>query len=293
MTEALPYQEKTKRNERRLEVRGVDYCIHEWGDPTSPVLFYLHGWADTGSTFQFVVDALAKDWFVVAPDWRGFGKSLCECQTYWFPDYLADLNVLLSHYSTDNPVRLIGHSMGANVAALYAGTLPGQVREFINIEGFGLPNAEPAEAPERFRRWIVAQQERQTFSTYRNFSALASRIKMRNPQMSVDKAEFVARHWGYKTVSGAVQLHANPAHKLPNPILYRRAEAEACWRGITARTLLISGDKGPLALSMEGLDSLPFVGAKHQVIEGCGHMLHFEDPEAVATLIEDFLGKPL
>jgi len=35
----------------------------------------------------------------VAPDWRGFGGSSGDALTYWFPDYLADLDHLLMHYS--------------------------------------------------------------------------------------------------------------------------------------------------------------------------------------------------
>ena len=57
-------------------------------------MVYLHGWADTGSSFQFVVDQFGDDWFVVAPDWRGFDESATEAPVCWFADYLADLDLL-------------------------------------------------------------------------------------------------------------------------------------------------------------------------------------------------------
>lgn len=69
-------------------------------------------------TFQFVVDALASRWHVIAPDWRGFGRTHCRAPAYWFPDYLADLDDLLSKYSPTAPVRLVGHSMGGNIVSL-------------------------------------------------------------------------------------------------------------------------------------------------------------------------------
>jgi len=72
---------------RTLDIRQVRYNVTEWGDPAAPTFVYLHGWADTGESFQFVVDALQGDWHVVAPDWRGFGRSVVECSSYWFsPD---------------------------------------------------------------------------------------------------------------------------------------------------------------------------------------------------------------
>ena len=123
---------------REFDIRGVQYSVTEWGDRSAPLFFYLHGWGDTGSTFQFVVDALSRAWHVVAPDWRGFGHSSVECTSYWFPDYLADLHELLAIYSSDRPARIVGHSMGANIAGLYAGTMPERVQALVNVEGFGL-----------------------------------------------------------------------------------------------------------------------------------------------------------
>ena len=108
------------RRTARHRIRGVDYCINEWGDENAAQLFLLHGWGDTGSTFQFLVDELSADWMVIAPDWRGFGESHHRAECYWFPDYVADLDALLAIYSPDRAVRLVGHSMGANVAGLYA-----------------------------------------------------------------------------------------------------------------------------------------------------------------------------
>ena len=52
----------------------------------------LHGWMDVSASFQFLVDALSDDWHVLAPDWRGFGLSEWPQDGYWFADYVADLD---------------------------------------------------------------------------------------------------------------------------------------------------------------------------------------------------------
>ncbi len=288
MSNQSTYLPKRARRTTRLYVRGIDYRISEWGSDSDPLLVYLHGWGDCGTTIQFVVDALQKDWFVVAPDWRGFGESTSEAVAFWFPDYLADLDDLLLHYSPGMSVRLIGHSMGANVAGLYAGTMPDRVASLVNIEGFGLPDAQPADAPGRYRAWIKAGHEGPAFAIRESFADLAATIRRRSQRMTPAQAEFVAREWAREDADGRVRLRANPAHKLPNPVLYRRPEAEACWRNVSAEVLLVTGRQSEFAARVR----MPFPRQSTVSIDDAGHMLHFEQPEALARVIEEFLEKP-
>ncbi len=272
-----------------MSVRGIDHCIYEWGNPAAPLLVYLHGWGDTGATFQFVVDALSAEWRVVALDWRGFGRSAAACGSYWFPDYLADLHALLAEISPDDPIRLVGHSMGANIGALYAGTMPERVQSFVNIEGFGLEDSNPDDAPARYRAWIEAMNEEQQFSEYADLSALASRIMKRHPIMGIAESTFVANEWATEGSDGVARLRADPRHKLPNPVLYRRAEAEACWRAITGEVLMILGSESRFMRYFRDATPRSFPSDRQVVIDGGGHMLHFEVPGALASAIEEFL----
>ena len=274
---------------RKFDIRGARYSVTEWGDPSAPLFFYLHGWADTGSTFQFVVDALQDDWHVIAPDWRGFGRSTADVSSYWFPDYLADLHELLDLYSPEQPARLVGHSMGANVAGLYAGTIPERVEAFVNIEGFGLIESDPADAPGRYRKWIEAGQAKPEFSTYSDLGALSKRIAKRNPLMDPAHAEFVAAEWGAEQEDGRVILRADSLHKLPNPILYRRTAAEACWRAITAEVLLVTGGKSEIARHLGVDDEIDLPHDQSVCIPKAGHMPHFDSPTELAAEIETFL----
>jgi len=280
------YQPAVTRRTRSLAIRGIEYCLNEWGDDDAPLIFYLHGWADTGATFQFVVDALASRWHVVAPDWRGFGRTAHAAGPYWFPDYLADLHDILKHYSPESQVCLVGHSMGGNIASLYAGSMPERVKAIVNVEGFGLPDSDPNDAPQRYRDWLEAQEADTKFSLYPDFTGLVRRIRIRNPGLSEDRAEFVARQWAQED-NGAVHLRADPKHKLPNPILYRRAEAAACWRNISAPVLLVSGEKSAFKSQLTDLTSGPDTLSCE--IEGVGHMIHFEAPQVLAQQVEQFL----
>jgi len=292
MGDSDKYKPLIARRTRLVTIRGVDYCVNEWGDESAPLLFYLHGWADTGSTFQFVVDSLLSDWRVIAPDWRGFGRTKHRSESYWFPDYLADLHLLLKDYSPDEAVRLVGHSMGANICSLYAGAMPERVSALVNIEGFGLADSDPNDAPQRYREWLQASEAGVGFTTYPDFGKLAKKIGKRNTGLSALQADFVAREWAFQD-GDVVRLRADPNHRLPNAVLYRRSEAEACWRNVSAQVLLVCGDSSPFASQFGSTASLPFPSSQSCTVPGVGHMIHFEAPKRLAEEIEQFLQKTL
>jgi len=292
MSDESTYQPRVPLRASLRHIRGVDYHVNEWGDAGQPLIVYLHGWGDAGSTLQFVVDALSRDWHVVAPDWRGFGRTNSRASSYWFPDYLADLDCLLAEFSPEGPVRLVGHSMGANVGGLYAGVMPERVSAFVNVEGFGLADSDPLDAPEKYRAWLEQGKTVLTFGAFEDFDKLARRIMQRSPRMTTAQAQFVAEAWAIAGDDG-LQLRADPVHKLPNAVLYRRAEAEACWRNATAPVLLVAGAESNI-LDLLGDASggsnlvMPFPDCKSLVIDAAGHMVHFEAPQALAAAIEEF-----
>src|SRR2546427_7241001 len=72
-----------------VELRGMRHHVLAWGEPTARKLVLLHGCVGVGASFQFLVDALMRDWFVVAPDLRGFGRSQWQAQGYWFPFFFS------------------------------------------------------------------------------------------------------------------------------------------------------------------------------------------------------------
>ena len=280
-----------------VEIRGLRYHCRCWGDERAPKLFMLHGWMDVSASFQFLVDALRRGWRVIAPDWRGFGLSeWTKSDGYWFPDYFADLDRLLEHFQPASPATLIGHSMGGNVAAMYAGMRPERVAKLVNLEGLGLTGTRAEKAPERYARWLVELADKPGFRDYENFEALAERLRGNNSRLSVEKASFLARHWGRSKPDGRVELASDPAHKLVNPVLYRLEEAEACWRKVAAPVLWVVGAESKAAeflkLSPQDLAARKacFQRLTERVIPEAGHMLHHDQPERLAAVIEEFLG---
>jgi pimeloyl-ACP methyl ester carboxylesterase len=278
-------------------VRGLRYHVRTWGDARQPRLFLLHGWMDVSASFQFLVDCLRREWHVIAPDWRGFGLSGWAEAGYWFPDYYADLEALLDLYQPDAPVRVVGHSMGGNVATTYAGLRPERIAKLVTLEGLGMPRSDPAGAPERLLKWLNAQHEPPRFRSYTSFDEVAQRLKRNNPRLPDDKAQFLARHWARENADGVVEMVSDPRHKAANPYLFRVEEALACWSRVTAPTLLVSGRDSHIVAWLKDVPEQvaerkkAFRDFREVELEDCGHMMHHDQPRRLAEAIEAFVSE--
>ena len=279
-----------------LDVRGLAHHVTRWGPESDDPIVLLHGWADTADTFQFVVDAFEQDWPLAAFDWRGFGRSAWQPDGYWFPDYFADLDFILDQLCPGNPARLVGHSMGGNIAMLYAGIRPERVRRVASLEGFGLPRTEVSAAPGRFREWLHQLRDQPAFGEFPGFDELAHYLLRKNPRLTADRAGFIARSWADVTAGGTVRVRADPAHKRVNPYRYLREDAEACWREVVAPAMLVLASDSDYRARL-GQDGDParlqasFPGIRVETLHDAGHMMHHERPGEVARMLEAFLAE--
>jgi len=282
------------RHEERI-VRGVKHHLTCWGPPSEAPILLLHGYLDCGATWQFLADCLPEDWSLVAPDWRGFGGSGWAPGGYWFPDYLADLDELLEALVPGRRACVIGHSMGANVAALYAGVRPQRLSWLVNLEGVGLPRVSPELAPSRYEQWLDELRAPLRINQYESVEQLARILRQRNPRLPGDRAEFIARAWSRSVDASApeVTLTFDPRHRHVNPVLYRLEEAQACWARVEIPMLLIAGGhSGHLERRQAegGADRLRELFRELSIVtlSGAGHMMHHEAPEGVARCVLEF-----
>ena len=307
-----PYNPRRPSASLRLPLRGLTYHALAWGSaaqatPERPLLLLLHGWMDVGASFQFVVDSLAalegeRRW-IVAPDWRGFGhSSACGADSYWFADYLGDLDALIDALAPAQAVDLLGHSMGGNVAMSYAGVRPERVRRLVNLEGFGMPATQPQQAPKRLAQWLDELKSPMSLATYADTAAVAERLRKTNPKLSASKAAWLAAQWSAPVAGngadGRRQLLADAAHKRVNPMLYRADEVVETWRHIRAPLLWVEGadtdmrkwwgDRYSRSEFEARLTVVPQV--ERETLADCGHMLHHDQPEDLAKRLLRFLG---
>jgi len=302
----MTYQPRRPARHEKLRIRDLDHRLTFWGAPSDDPIVLLHGWLDSGDTWQFLVDALPDTWSFVAPDWRGFGGTDWAPGGYWFADYLADLDALLDALVPGKPARVIGHSMGGNVATLYAGVRPERLQWVANLEGVGLRPSPAEEAPARYEQWLDEIRAGAHHGNYGTIEQFAALLRQRNPRLTPDRAGFIARAWSRPIAASSdvtrrgrdhdegVMLVADPRHRWVNPILYRAEEVDACWKRVKIPLLLLLGELSefPGRLGTRGTPEFfhrAFVNLGLATVPGVGHMMHHEDPVEVARLVSEFV----
>jgi pimeloyl-ACP methyl ester carboxylesterase len=307
------YKEKRTSRSEFVPIRGLSYHVRIWqgSNPSNdlPPLVLVHGWMDVAASYQFMVDALSEAFTagrtIIAPDWRGFGLSKSTAggaaDNYWIPDYLADLDFLLDHYVRDQKIDLVGHSMGGNVAMMYAGVRPERIRRLVNLEGFGMAPTQPAQAPTRYAKWLdqlkSLHKGELDLKPYDSLEGVARRLMKTNPRLNEDKASWLASHWAAPNAQGQWQILGEPGHKVINANIYQVPETLAIYQRITAPVLAVEASDDSLEKWNQGSYTLAdyherlkrVADVRVARLEDAGHMLHHDQPEALAKLIEDFL----
>ena len=301
------YQVKNISRTSFIRLRQLNYHVREWGTPRPGQLplFMVHGWMDVSASFQFVVDAMQQDRHIIAPDWRGFGLTdVGEVDTFWYPDYLADLDALVDHFQPEGHIDLLGHSMGGTVVSMYAGARPERIRRLINLEGFGLAATNPTQAPGRYAKWLnevkAARQGEMNLRSYPDSEAVAQRLIKTNSRLSLDKAQWLAQHWSQQNSNGEWEILGHPAHKVINPYLFRVEEMLAIYQSISAPVLNVEASQNDLEKWWQGKykleefhERLKHIKDIHSVtIQDAGHMMHHDQPFELAQHIEAFLQQP-
>ncbi len=104
-----------------MDVDGVH--VEVTGDSAETVVL-LHGFSDNASTWHRVVPALATQYRVLALDLPGHGRSTRPWTAPLVGGYADIVAEVLDEIGIDDPVRVVGNSMGGCVAAMFAGRYP-------------------------------------------------------------------------------------------------------------------------------------------------------------------------
>jgi len=187
---------------------------------------------------------------------------------------------------------------------MFSGVRPERTHRLINLEGFGLPETRPAQAPERYAKWIDQIKNlhagQADLKTYDNADGVARRLMKTNPRLQADKAVWLAQHWAAPNGQGRWTILGDPAHKIISANLYQMEEALATYRRITASVLSVTASDESMSQWWKGQynlaqyqERLKAVQRMQQaVVQDAGHMMHHDQPVALARLITDFLALP-
>jgi pimeloyl-ACP methyl ester carboxylesterase len=190
--------------------------------------------------------------------------------------------------------------MGGNAAMMYAGARPARVRRLVNLEGFGLAATRPEQAPGRYAQWLDEIRQwhggAMALTSYDSADGVARRLIKTNPRLGEDKAAWLARHWAREGDDGRWRILGDAAHKIISAQLYRADEAQALYAAITAPVLAVHGSDGLLSRPRADGYTLAEFHQRLRCVRDCrtvevrdaGHMLHHDQPQRVAALIEEF-----
>lgn len=279
--------------ERSFEFRGMRFAAKCWHDPSKPLLLALHGWLDNAASYDRIAPLL-PDYHIVALDFAGHGLSdhRPPHTRYHTLDHIDDVYAVAQQLGRERFV-LMGHSMGAGVASLFAGTFPEKIEKLVLIEGIGTYGGEGDKAPEVLRAAIEQWDAYQ--DGVRVIPDMASAIKawqMGLSRLSEAAATLLCAR-GVKAVEGGYCWATDKRLKLHSTLRLDESQVNGFLRAITAPTLLVLAehglpvDQGKYAARLEAHHHLEL-----RKLPG-GHHLHLDQsPELVAETIRGFLAKP-
>ena len=277
-----------------VQIGGLRYRLRHWGREDRPCLLLLHGWADVSATFQFIAEHLADRWHLVAPDWRGCGQSDWTGHTYHLADLVCDLDALVTHCFGTDAARVVGHSMGANVAYLLAGSCPGRISALAALDAYGSVSDPPDVLVTHIAR-TVARSRGDTPWVYPSLEEMTRRLTRANPRLSETQAQFMALELGEVLADGSVRMRIDrPWRDTLSQLLIAPLFREVFSR-IKAPVLLVGagesyvvdriqqGGNDELALRLAALGNL-----RHVLLQDASHNVHHDQPGEVARLVDEF-----
>jgi len=269
--------------EIRLDLGHVELAAHLYGPEDGRPVIALHGWLDNANSFARLAPKLLG-LRIVALDFAGHGYSghRPPGAGYALWDYAHDVLRVAGQLGWER-FSLLGHSLGAIVSVILAGSLPERVVRLALIDGVIPPGASAQDAAERMGMALEAQLrhdgKRKTVHAELD-KAVEARMKGM-VAVSREAAELLAQR-GLVPVPGGFSWRSDSRLTLPSPMRMSEEQALSFVRRIACPTTLVVAEDGMLARNTSLLEQLPF---SLERLPG-GHHLHLND-EAGATLVAD------
>jgi pimeloyl-ACP methyl ester carboxylesterase len=280
-----------------IDAQGLSLHYLEWGEPVGEPLVLVHGLLDQAHSWSPFVAALQKlikqPLWIIAPDCRGHGDSgwVGAGGYYHFPDYVLDLDRIVQGLGIKT-MKLIGHSMGGTISFLYTGSFPQRVARLVLIEGIGPPSMAFSDAPARMEKWIaeVNQRGRKHFRQYSSIRAGAEQLRQTNPRLDAELALHLARSGMKQSSAGKWVWKFDPLHRTTAPQPFYAAQAIEFLRRIACPVLTVDGAESRQIRRHDSKQRLEEIRDRKQVvIENAGHMVHQDNPLALAKVVAEFL----
>ena len=263
--------------ERLFKANGIQLAAKEWGDPSGMPVIALHGWLDNANSFDQMLPYLT-DMHVIAIDMAGHSQSGDRSEDSGY-DIWQDIGDVLAVSEQMNWDRfaLLGHSRGAIVSALVAGTFPKLVSHCILIDSyFPIPN-KPANAAGQLAKAITDRKRFQTIkpSAFNSFDdAVKARVNGFVPLQK--QAATILSERGVVEVDGKFSWRNDQRLKSSSMLTFTKEQCESFFTAIKCPIMLIQAESGLLQgpIQPQLKQWVPHI----EVLSMAGsHHLHLED----------------
>ena len=273
--------------EQRIALPHLALHAQVWGHATLPPLMALHGWLDNAGSFARLAPLLAARYRVIALDLPGHGHSghLAAGASYHYVDYVQAVLAAADALQLDR-YTLLGHSLGAGIAALVAAASPERIERLLLIEGLGPLGDDGSHTLQRFRDALAPRGD--NGKPLRIFRDVAQAVAARSMAsgLPAELARPIVER-GLVETDGGWRWRSDPRLTRPSAVRLAETQVHALLRGIGAPTALLLAQPAtsylPGALMQARAACVANITVSHL---GGGHHLQLEHPADVAAWID-------
>ncbi|MDH5673281.1 MAG: alpha/beta hydrolase [Myxococcales bacterium] len=283
-------------HEDGVELSGLRIAYRRYGPTEAQPVLCLHGWLDNAASFAPLAEHM-PDYQLIAPDLAGHGHSdhRALCTPYHHLDWVLDMIAFCDALKLER-FALLGHSMGAGIAALLAGTVPERVRHLGLIEGTGPRPTPAAELPTLLSSFHQAEQKARALPIRARPAAfdIAVRARLVSSPLSRGAAELLAQR-GTEVVAhsgGRVRWRNDRRLSRMQPMHLGEEQILAFLARIACPTLLVVAREG-LRYNAEVVERRKAaISALSECLVDGRHHVHMDHPERVAPQLLALLAQP-
>ena len=274
-------------DEKRFNAWGLSLAARYWPGEGTPIVA-VHGWLDNANSFEPLAQHFSNPFLAIDVAGHGLSEHRPADVATHYIDHVRDVFAIVDAQGWDQFI-LLGHSMGAGLACMFAATFPERVQRLVLIEGLGPPSTNPEKAPETLRKAIgdMQQLREKKKPVYREKSAAITARMSGFGGLDEASSECLCER-GLQVVDGGWTWRADSRLRLTSSMRLTEAQIGGFLRAIKAPALLVLGEQGMGGTGMfdERVNWIETLRVER--LEG-RHHLHMENAESVFQAISAFL----
>lgn len=270
-----------------VSLHGHDVFYRRAGE--GPVVMLVHGMAGSSATWKPVIDELADNFTVIAPDLPGHGRSDKPRGDYSLGAYASVLRDLLGVLDLGQ-ATVVGQSLGGGVSMQFAYQYPELCGRLVLVGSGGLGD----EVSGLLRMLAFPGVEYVLPAAFvpiignvvNGFTDLIGKVGLK------PSPEVVQMWLAYSSLTDP-ETRTAFLHTLRSVVDHRGQRVSAMDKIHMAQqipTLIAWGDNDRIIPVQHAYDAHEAItGSRLEIFEGCGHFLHAEEPARFARLLVDFV----